>query len=111
MKKDMDLMAMLREWLGILRDAIDQGNGKTMCEASRMVLSVLSILLAYHPDLDIAEYEQKALAYFKDSLAQLASDIRDGGNTSELNNLYRRNIVHRLRTLEDLMAESVGSSH
>ena len=64
-----------------------------------MVLSVLSILRAYHPEFDAEEQERQTTAYFKDALTRLSVDLREGADIDESSELYKRNIAHRLRTL------------
>ena len=100
------MLSMLREWSDTLREGIALGNGKAMCEASRMVLSVMSLLWAYHPEEFTKERSTEVQTLFEESLARIAADQTQDRNLDEQFDMYERNIGERLETLKKLQTET-----
>lgn len=103
-----DLVVMAKTWLSELEKAMKQELGKDMCEACRMVISILSLLWAYFPNSDVEELTTETETKFKESLALLGIMLKretDSENKEYLE-LYERNIQMRLDTLEILPKEA-----
>ena len=66
-----DLTEMGKTWLSELDKAIEQELGKEMCEACRMVISILSLLWAYFPGSDVEGLTEQAESKFKEAVVHL----------------------------------------
>ncbi len=108
MLESKDLIDMCKNWISELEEAMKQELGKDMCEACRMIISILSLLWAYFPGSDVEELTKEAESKFNESVAHLGIMLERKTN-SESNDyleLYRRNIQMRLDTLGILPKEA-----
>lgn len=103
-----DLIKMSRHWSSELKVAMKQELGKGMCEACRMVISILSLLWAYFPSSEVEGLTKEAESMFEEALKLLDSmlDRETDSENIEYLKLYRRNIKMRLDTLGVLPKEA-----
>lgn len=100
-----DLSHMLDEWLRKLEEANSLHNGEAICEASRMVISICSMLWAYHPDGFTKEVQDRARMLLQEGVSFISSDIEESRGQDGYYALYKRNVAARLQTLEELEKE------
>jgi len=103
-----DLVKMARHWSSELEEAMKQELGKGMCEACRMIISILSLLWAYFPGSEAEGLTKEAESMFKEALKllDLMLDRETDIENIEYLKLYRQNIKMRLDTLGVLPKES-----
>ncbi len=100
-----NLSCMLHDWLKKFEEAVSVHNGERMCEASRMVIGVCSLLWAYHPDEFTDEVRGRAQMLLEEAVSCISSDIKEDREKDEYYGMYERNISKRLQTLEELKKE------
>lgn len=105
MIQEKDLSHILHDWLKKLEEAIAVHNGEGMCEASRMVVSICSILWAYYPQGFTEELRERVQTSFKEAVSCITNALEEGQDPDGYYNLYKRNISERLQTLEQLKTQ------
>ncbi len=100
-----DILAMYVEWFGKLDNAITCDLGREMCETSRMLIGVLSILQGYFPEEYTEKVRKDSLALFDGAISQLSKNIQEKRDEEGNDALYKRNISMRRETLEMMDVE------
>jgi hypothetical protein len=97
-----EIQSMLSEWLQKLDQSMAHNNSKEICEASRMVISFLSILKAFRPDVCKENLIEHIRTSFDDALSCIGDDIKEGKDPDGLIDLYYRNVTVRRQTLKHI---------
>lgn len=105
--KDTNPKKMLFEWIHNLEKTIQKKQCVEICEATRMVVSIASIVNAYHPKIWTKEIEKKVIHLLKDSL-HFFDDILEKGEIPDGETLvncqyYQRNIEERYQSLKQVI--------
>ena len=100
-----DIGGAFNEWTKKLDSAVAAKDGKAICEATRMVWSIGSILQAYFPGTFPSDVGERLVERFENALACIEERIEedrypDGDNFYPL---YLRNVADRLGNLRDLI--------
>jgi hypothetical protein len=97
------LLDMFNEWVDELDNSIQGREGKRVCEATRMLLSLLSMLHAYFPYVVTPEMCRVAEDCIARGLEYVAHELEGGNNPDGYYDLYRDNIEDRLSTIRHLL--------
>ena len=103
---DKEVLTMYEECFHKLEEACKRNLGREMCEASRMLIGVLSILQGYFPEIYTKKRREDSLALLDNVITQLTEDIRNGRDEEGHTALYKRNIVMRRETLDTMEIEA-----
>jgi hypothetical protein len=96
-----ELLEILNEWQDKIIGAIDQKSGKLLCESTRMIVSVLSILVAYFPNSLTVEIWNTATEYITDAL-KCTNELEKWYDPEQCSDLYNRNIQIRAEDFKRL---------
>lgn len=95
------LLTMLQTWMAILARAIRKNTAQEMCEATRMILGISSVLNAYYPGNWTASLANQTMELFRTAIARI-SDLPQGTEAACQYKHYRANVDARYRDLVEL---------
>ncbi len=100
MMDESQMVSFWEEWLHNLETAIAMASGEDACEASRMVLSILSIFCASSPEACTEDMFERSRVRFEEAISCIEGTLT--GQPDRLAVRYISNIRHRIETLKDV---------
>lgn len=100
-----DILKVLEDWCQKVERALELRTGRDLCEATRMILSILFIVDSYSPTDVTPERCKRVEELFEQALLCVTEELAAGNNPDGCYDLYEYNIQDRITDFEHLIVE------
>jgi len=97
-----EVVGTVQECTRRIEDALEAKDGKSLCEATRHVLGIMTILHRFFADALTSEMADRSVDCFRRALRYVSGELKRGNDPDGYYGLYRRNIRDRLKEVKRL---------